>query len=180
MICNQDRIGCLPWVNRSVHGPVNFFPESRLPFLQTCSIHQKTVQRPEPSIKDDFQKMEQAEFPIRTFRQENWTTFSDVPFGYFQNFLEMVNNYNLYEFHILILSNPDYLFLIADDVTFEFPILIPVCCNTAEGHWCQWVLQLRGGNLKISKRSWHLIIYKHTSFCNHSVIILSTFFPVSM
>ena len=94
------------------------------------------MQRPEPSIKDDFQKMEQAEFPIRTFRQENWTTFSDVPFGYFQNFLEMVNNYNLYEFHILILSNPDYLFLIADDVTFEFPILIPVCCNTAEGHWC--------------------------------------------
>ena len=109
-------------------------------------------------MKDDFQKMEHAEFPIRTFRQENWTTFSDVPFGYFQNFLEMVNNYNLYEFHILILSNPDYLFLIADDVTFEFPILIPVCCNTAEGHWSQWVLQLRGGNLKISKRSWHLII----------------------
>ena len=46
----------------------------------------------------------------------------------------MVNNYYLYEFHLLILSNPEYLFLIADDVTFEFPVLIPVCCNTAEGH----------------------------------------------
>ena len=28
------------------------------------------------------------------------------------------------------------IFLIADDVTFEFPFLIPVCCNTAGGHWC--------------------------------------------
>ena len=27
-------------------------------------------------------------------------------------------------------------FLIADDVTFEFPVPIPVCCNTAGGNWC--------------------------------------------
>ena len=30
------------------------------------------------SIKDDFQEMEHPEFPIGTFRRENWTTFSDV------------------------------------------------------------------------------------------------------
>ena len=79
MICNQDHIGCLPWVNRSVHGPVNFVPELRLPFLQVSSIHQKTAQRPEPSIEDGFQEMQHAEFPIGTFRQENWMIFSDVP-----------------------------------------------------------------------------------------------------
>ena len=68
------------------------------------------------------------------------------------------------------LSNAEYLFLIADDVTFEFPVLIPVCCNTARGHWCYWVLQLRWGNLKVSKHSWQISIIKmHTSFCNQSV-----------
>ena len=66
---------------RKNSGPVNFVPESRLPFVQIKSVGftGKRPRRPETDIKLMAQKKWSANFRLEYSVRKNRTTFSDVP-----------------------------------------------------------------------------------------------------
>ena len=81
MICNQDRIACLPftWANRSGQGQVNFVPERTFTIFTNKFHSPKNGAKAGTSYQRWLSRNGTRRFPIGTFCQENWATFSDLP-----------------------------------------------------------------------------------------------------